>query len=63
MWGVIGRQSAMRLDDDALEHFAKVRNDRDLNDDMLGWKVRAALRDEQSPLRIEPPPARRTTGQ
>ena len=49
VWGVIGRQSAMRLDDDALEHFAKVRNDRDLNDDMLGWKVRAALRAGTTP--------------
>ncbi|MBU3653101.1 MAG: lytic transglycosylase domain-containing protein, partial [Limnohabitans sp.] len=49
VWGVIGRQSAMRLDDDALDHFAKVRNDRDLNDDMLGWKVRAALRAGNTP--------------
>jgi len=49
VWGVIGRQSAMRLDDDALDHFAKVRNDRDLNDDMLGWKVRAALRAGSTP--------------
>ncbi|MFZ9425613.1 MAG: lytic transglycosylase domain-containing protein, partial [Limnohabitans sp.] len=31
VWGVIGRQAAMRLDDDALDYFAKVRNDRDLN--------------------------------
>jgi soluble lytic murein transglycosylase len=49
VWGVIGRQSAMRLDDDALDHYAKVRNDRDLNDDMLGWKVRAALRAGNTP--------------
>jgi soluble lytic murein transglycosylase len=49
VWGVIGRQSAMKLEDDALEHFAKVRNDRDLNDDMLGWKVRAALRAGNTP--------------
>ena len=44
IYGVIGRQSAMRLDDDTLEHFAKVAHDRDLNDDMLGWKARAAMR-------------------
>ncbi|MFZ9468042.1 MAG: transglycosylase SLT domain-containing protein [Limnohabitans sp.] len=49
VWGVIGRQAAMRLDDDALDYFAKVRNDRDLNDDMLGWKVRAALRAGNTP--------------
>ena len=49
VWGVIGRQAAMRLDDDALDYFAKVRNDRDLNDDMLGWKARAALRAGNTP--------------
>ena len=50
VYGVIGRQSAMRLDDDTLAHFAKVNHDRDLNDDMLGWKVRAALRAGKWPL-------------
>jgi soluble lytic murein transglycosylase len=49
LWGVIGRQSAMRLDDEALSHFARVGNDKDLNDDMLGWKVRAALRAGNTP--------------
>jgi soluble lytic murein transglycosylase len=49
VWGVIGRQSAMRLDDEALSHFARVGNDKDLNDDMLGWKVRAALRAGNTP--------------
>ena len=49
VWGVIGRQSAMRLDEDALEHFARVAHDKDLNDDMLGWKTRAALRAGNSP--------------
>jgi len=49
VWGVIGRQSAMRLDDDALAHFARVAHDKDLNDDMLGWKVRAALRAGNTP--------------
>jgi soluble lytic murein transglycosylase len=50
VYGVIGRQSAMRLDDDTLDHFAKVTHDRDLNDDMLGWKARAALRAGKWPL-------------
>jgi len=49
LWGVIGRQSAMRLDDDALTHFARVAHDKDLNDDMLGWKTRAALRAGSTP--------------
>ena len=49
VWGVIGRQSAMRLDDDALAHFARVAHDKDLNDDMLGWKTRAALRAGNTP--------------
>jgi soluble lytic murein transglycosylase len=49
VWGVIGRQSAMRLDDDALAHFNRVAHDKDLNDDMLGWKVRAALRAGNTP--------------
>lgn len=49
VWGVIGRQAAMRLDSDALEHFSRVAQDKDLNDDMLGWKVRAALRAGNTP--------------
>ena len=49
VWGVIGRQSAMRLDEDALDHFARVAHDKDLNDDMLGWKARAALRAGSTP--------------
>jgi soluble lytic murein transglycosylase len=48
VWGVIGRQAATRLGatpaGDALQYFAKVTKDTDLSDDMLGWKVRAALR-------------------
>ncbi len=44
VWGVLGRQSAQRLGNDALDYFAKVSRDQDLTDDMLGWKVRAALR-------------------
>lgn len=48
VWGVIGRQAATRLGTtpagDALQYFSKVTKDTDLSDDMLGWKVRAALR-------------------
>jgi soluble lytic murein transglycosylase len=48
VWGVIGRQAATRLGatpaGDALQYFANVTKDTDLSDDMLGWKVRAALR-------------------
>jgi soluble lytic murein transglycosylase len=43
-WGAIGKQAAIRLSDDALAYFGKVTRDSDLTDDMLGWKVRAALR-------------------
>ena len=43
-WGAIGKQAAFKLQDNASAHFAKVTRDADLNDDMLGWKVRAALR-------------------
>ncbi|RYF38832.1 MAG: lytic transglycosylase domain-containing protein, partial [Comamonadaceae bacterium] len=44
VWGLIGKQAAQRLSADALGHFAKVSRDSDLSDDMLAWKVRAALR-------------------
>ncbi len=43
-WGAIGKQAAFKLQDNAAEYFAKVTRDADLNDDLLGWKVRAALR-------------------
>jgi soluble lytic murein transglycosylase len=49
VWGVLGRQSAQRLGNDALEHYAKVNRDQDLTDDMLAWKVRAALRSARGP--------------
>ena len=42
-WGVIGKFAAQKLSESASEHFAKAR-DSDLNDEHLGWKVRAALR-------------------
>jgi soluble lytic murein transglycosylase len=43
-WGVIGKQAASRLQDNASDHFAKVQKDSDLHDELLMWKVRAALR-------------------
>ena len=46
-WGVIGKQAAQKLQDNASSHFAKVQKDSDLNDELLHWKVRAALRQGQ----------------
>ncbi len=43
VWGVIGKQANLKLSADAGEHFSKARNEY-LNDDLLGWKVRTALR-------------------
>ncbi len=44
VWGVIGKQAAFKLQDNASTWFAKVQKDSDLNDDLLAWKTRAALR-------------------
>ncbi|MHB1121477.1 MAG: lytic transglycosylase domain-containing protein [Ramlibacter sp.] len=46
VWGVIARRTAQRVGagNDALAVYAKVTRDQDLNDDMLAWKARAALR-------------------
>ncbi|MBE7366397.1 lytic transglycosylase domain-containing protein [Ramlibacter pallidus] len=44
IWGVIGRQAAQRLQPEANGYFTKVERDKHLNDELLGWKVRAALR-------------------
>jgi soluble lytic murein transglycosylase len=44
LWGVMGRQAAQRQSIDALGYFAKVTRDKNLSDDMLAWKARAALR-------------------
>ncbi|MCM2253365.1 MAG: lytic transglycosylase domain-containing protein, partial [Ramlibacter sp.] len=49
VWGVIAKQVAQRLGNDALEHYARVSRDKDLSDDMLAWKVRAALRAARGP--------------
>ena len=43
VWGVIGKQAALKLSSDAGQYFSKARNEH-LNDDLLGWKTRAALR-------------------
>ena len=43
-WGVMGKAAAQRLSSDAPGYFANVTRDTDLNDDLLAWKVRAALR-------------------
>ena len=43
-WGVIGKQAAFKLQDNASDYFGKVRQDSDLPDELLAWKVRAALR-------------------
>ena len=53
VWGLIGKQTAARMGTvpaaDALRYFAKVGKDTHLSDDMLGWKVRAALRAGNQP--------------
>jgi soluble lytic murein transglycosylase len=42
-WGVIGKQAALKLSEQANAYYANARNEH-LNDDLLGWKVRTALR-------------------
>jgi soluble lytic murein transglycosylase len=49
VWGVIGKQAAGRLSSDAMGYYGNVSRDSDLSDDMLGWKVRAALRAGNKP--------------
>ncbi|MGJ7607950.1 transglycosylase SLT domain-containing protein [Variovorax sp. LT1R20] len=44
LWGAIGRASANKLSPQAVGYFANVTKNSDLSDDMLGWRVRAALR-------------------
>ena len=43
-WGVIGKWAALGLSDQANAYFGKVTRDADLNDELLAWKARAALR-------------------
>ena len=44
VWAVIGKQAAQKLQDNAHSYFNKVSRNQDLNDDLLIWKTRAALR-------------------
>ena len=44
VWAVIGKQAAQKLQDNAHNYFNKVSRNQDLNDDLLIWKTRAALR-------------------
>jgi soluble lytic murein transglycosylase len=44
LWGTIGRAAALKLWPQAGSYFANVTKNADLSDDMLGWRVRAALR-------------------
>jgi soluble lytic murein transglycosylase len=48
-WGTIGKQAALSQNSNAASYFANVKNDADLNDDTLGWKVRATLRASSKP--------------
>ena len=43
VWGVLGRQAALKQDAEANAYYARAHNEH-LNDELLGWKVRAALR-------------------
>jgi soluble lytic murein transglycosylase len=44
LWGTIGRAAALKLWPQAGTYFGNVTKNGDLSDDMLGWRVRAALR-------------------
>jgi len=44
VWALIGKQAAQKLQDNAHSYFNKVSRNQDLNDDLLIWKTRAALR-------------------
>ena len=48
-WGAIGKQAALSQNSNAANYFANVNRDSDLNDDTLGWKVRATLRVSSKP--------------
>ena len=53
-WAVLGKQATLKLMPEAAEWFAQADRDMDLNDDLLGWKVRANLRATAlPPLRLE----------
>jgi soluble lytic murein transglycosylase len=44
IWAAIGRQAAQRMGSEAAGYFARIERDSHLPDDLLAWKVRAALR-------------------
>ena len=48
-WGAIGKLAALNQNSNAANYFANVTKDSDLNDDALGWKVRALLRVNSKP--------------
>jgi soluble lytic murein transglycosylase len=48
VWGVIAKQAAQQLDDKALDYFVNAGNTA-ASDDILAWKVRAALRAGKTP--------------
>ncbi|MBK9341364.1 MAG: lytic transglycosylase domain-containing protein [Rhodoferax sp.] len=48
-WGAIGKLAALNQNSNAASYFANVTKDSDLNDDTLGWKVRALLRVNSKP--------------
>ncbi len=43
-WAVLGKAAAQKLSPSAMGYYANVTRDTDLGDDLLAWKVRAALR-------------------
>jgi soluble lytic murein transglycosylase len=49
LWAVVGRQAALRLMPEANGYYDKVERDGNLSDDLLAWKVRAALRTPKGP--------------
>ena len=49
IWGVIGKLAAQRLSLSASDYFSRAGRDSHLNDDFLGWKVRASLRAARVP--------------
>ncbi|MES2481077.1 MAG: transglycosylase SLT domain-containing protein [Pseudomonadota bacterium] len=49
LWGAMGRIAAQRLSPDALGYFRRVSHSAHLSDEMLVWKVRAALRAGATP--------------
>ena len=52
LWGLMGKQAANSLSPDAQTYFANVSRDADLNDEMLAWKTRYALRTGQWKLAV-----------